>query len=385
MAMHVFSYRLKCLLRDKELLFWTLVFPILLGALFYFGFGNLMGSDGTGGFEPIRAAVVENQYYDTNVPFRTMLKALSDPGTERLLILTVTPDPAEAGRMLAEGEVAGVISVGPENSVSLEVAGSGLPQSLLKAVLEEYVHTSATVMSIAGQNPFAMFELLTAVGERVAHTREVSFGNRMPDWSMPYFYALIAMACLYSGFWGMRNSTEVQADQSAHGARRSVAPTHKMLVVMCDWAAGLVVAFGEMLVLLAYIMLVLRVDIGDQLGYVILTTLAGCFAGVSLGTLIGTMFHKSESMKVGVLIGTSMAMSFLAGLMFSVMKDIVARNVPVLSYINPAALISDAFYSLYVFDNHRRFFLNIGILVAISAVMCIVSYLQLRRERYASL
>jgi len=31
-------------------------------------------------------------------------------------------------------------------------------------------------------------------------------------------------------------------------------------------------------------------------------------------------------------------------------KDIIASKVPVLSYVNPAALISDAFYSLYVFD-----------------------------------
>ena len=71
--------------------------------------------------------------------------------------------------------------------------------------------------------------------------------------------------------------------------------------------------------------------------------------------------------------------------MFVKMKDIIARNAPVLSYINPAALISDAFYSLYVFDNHRRFFTNIAILCVLSAAMCLVSFMQLRGERYASL
>lgn len=385
MAMHMFSYRLKCLMRDKESLFWTLVFPILLGALFYFGFGHLMESDGGGSLGPIRAAVVEDSHYDANIPFREMLEELSVPGIDRLLILTSTPDNAEAQRLLAEGKVAGVISVGPANSVGLEVTGSGLEQSVLKAVLEEYVHASAAVTSIAIENPAAIGGLLRAVGERTSYTREVSFGSRMPDWSLTYFYALIAMACLYSGFWGLRNAMEVQADQSAHGARRSAAPTHKMTAVMCDWAAAMVVAFGEMLVLLAYLVFVLRVKIGDQIGYVLLTTLTGCFAGVSLGTLIGTKFHRSESLKTAALIATSMAMSFLSGLMFANMKDIVARNVPVLAYINPAALITDAFYSLYVFDNHRRFFLNIGLLVAISAAMCIASYLQLRRERYASL
>jgi len=67
------------------------------------------------------------------------------------------------------------------------------------------------------------------------------------------------------------------------------------------------------------------------------------------------------------------------------MKDIIARKAPFLSYINPAALITYAFYSLYVFASHRRFLLNIGLLLLISAAMCILSFLRLRRDRYASL
>jgi ABC-2 type transport system permease protein len=112
---------------------------------------------------------------------------------------------------------------------------------------------------------------------------------------------------------------------------------------------------------------------------------AGCVAGVSFGNFIGTVITTSESAKTGILIGHSMLMSFLAGLMWIDMKEVVARNAPVLAYINPAALISDAFYSLYVFDTHRRFFINIGMLFLISAVMCGISFVHLRRERYASL
>jgi ABC-2 type transport system permease protein len=99
----------------------------------------------------------------------------------------------------------------------------------------------------------------------------------------------------------------------------------------------------------------------------------------------GQVIRGSESVKIGILIGTSMLMSFLAGLMWVDVKDIIAGKAPVLSYVNPAALISDAFYSLYVFDTHRRFFINIGMLCLISAVMCMASFMLLRRERYASI
>ena len=53
-------------------------------------------------------------------------------------------------------------------------------------------------------------------------------------------------------------------------------------------------------------------------------------------------------------------MSFLARLMIDTMRHTVARKAPVLSYINPAALITDEFYRLYIIESHRRFFLNIA-------------------------
>jgi len=389
MAMHVFVYRLKCLLRDKEALFWTLAFPILLATLFYFAFGQLMGDHE--GFQPVPAAVVDSTSYQMNIPLRQMLEALATPGNGQMLELTVAATDEEAQMLLDDAKIVGFISVGEGSlvrggsAVRLTVAQSGLRQSILKAILDEYAHTFATVSSIMLQNPTALSGLISQIGTRLSYTRQISYSNAAPDTMLSYFFALIAMACLYGGFWGMRNSIDVQADLSPQGARRSVAPTHKLAVVVSDFAAGFVVHLAELLVLLAYLVFVLKVDLGDQTGYVLLATIAGCVTGVSFGTLVGTLFRKSEGVKNAALIGGSMLMSFLAGLMFVNMKDIIARTMPVLSYINPAALITDAFYSLYVFENHDRFFLNLGLLMLISAAMCFASFLQLRGEKYASL
>ena len=38
--LHV-RYRMKTMLRQKTLLFWSLAFPIILGMLFYFMFGGI--------------------------------------------------------------------------------------------------------------------------------------------------------------------------------------------------------------------------------------------------------------------------------------------------------------------------------------------------------
>ncbi len=164
-----------------------------------------------------------------------------------------------------------------------------------------------------------------------------------------------------------------------------MAPTHKLGVVLADAAAArrLSVFAGTDSPGVSGVRT--RNQFGNRAGYVLLTCLAGSVAGVSLGNLIGTVKTRGEGVKIGLVIGTSMTMKLLAGLMWVDMKYAVASKAPVLSYINPAALISDAFYSLYVFDTHRRFFINIGMLCLISAVMCTVSFMWLRRERYASI
>lgn len=380
MFMHVFGYRLKCLVRDKETVFWTLLFPLLLATFFYFAFGHLTAE--LEGFNPIKTVVVDDEAYRGNATFRQVLESLSKEGENQILELTLA-DENEAERLLEEGDVAGIITV--DDQIGLTVKQPGINQSILKAILDEYAHTTKTVSGIVAKNPGAVRQLIRDLENRKSHTEQVSFSDAVPDTMLAYFYALIAMACMYSAFWGLSNTVDVQADLSAQGARRSVAPTHKLQVVLADAVAALVVSFAEVLILLAYLAFVLGISFGNQLGYVLLTCFAGCIAGVSFGNFIGTVIRGSEAAKVGILIGASMLMSFLAGLMWVDVKDIIASKVPVLSYVNPAALISDAFYSLYVFDTHRRFSINIGMLCLISAVMCMASFMRLRRERYASI
>lgn len=93
-----------------------------------------------------------------------------------------------------------------------------------------------------------------------------------------------------------------------------MAPTHKLQVVLADAAAALVISFAEVVLLIAYMGLALNVRFGGQLGYVLLTCLAGCTAGVAQGTFIGTFVRGSEGVKTGILVGTNMTLTFWRGL-----------------------------------------------------------------------
>lgn len=379
MFRHLFLYRLRCLLRSRANLFWTLLFPIFLATAFHFSFGQML----TGGSpEPIMVAVVDDAAYREDHALAQMLTALAAPGESQLLKLTMASSES-AKALLDEGDVAGVIAVGPAGPM-LTVNRSGLNQSVLKAVLDEYLQTATTFAHLAEQNPQAMHEMLPRLLERVSFTREISFSDAEPNIMLSYFYALIAMTCLSGSYWGLQNSTQTQANLSAHGMRRSVAPTPKLRIVLSDTAAAVVVTFAEVLVLMAYMIGALKVDFGSQILFVLLVGFVGSLNGVALGTFVGTVFRQSENAKQSLLTGLTLSLSFLAGLMFVNIKDIVMQKAPLLSYINPAALVTDAFYSLYIFSSHQRFYLNLGLLTAITALLCLGSFLCLRSERYVS-
>lgn len=379
MFRHVCGYRLKCLLRDRTTVFWTMAFPLVMATLFHFAFGQLTGEHER--FNPIAVVVVDSEAYRENTGLQQMLELLSQPGAAKMLELSVA-DAQGAERMLTQGAVTGIITV--DETIGLAVKQSGIEESILKAILDEYAYTSKTVTGVLARNPGATQRLFAELGERRHYTGQISFSDAQPDTILGFFYALMAMACMFSSFWGLRNAVDVQADLSAQGARRSVAPTHKLSVVLSDAAAALVISFAEVLVLIAYMAFALRISFGNQVGYVLLTCLAGCVAGVSFGAFVGTVVRGGEGTKTGILVGMNLTMSFLAGLMWVETKDIVARKAPALSYINPATLISDAFYSLYIFDSHRRFFTNLAMLCLLSAIMCAASFMRLRRESYAS-
>jgi ABC-2 type transport system permease protein len=140
----------------------------------------------------------------------------------------------------------------------------------------------------------------------------------------------------------------------------------------------------ELLLLLAFLTGVLGISFGDQLFYIALTCVVGSLTGVSFGACIAAIIKKGEGVIVGILIGSTMTMSFLAGMMSSDIKYLVMTKVPILSYLNPASLITDSFYALYYYNTHTQFFTNLLLLGAFTLLFTI-TYLVLRRQKYASL
>ncbi len=383
MFLNIFLNRLKCIIRDKELVFWTLLFPLILATFFNLAFSNLSRAED---FKTFNIAVVDSKEYQEAVYFKGFIeqhmKEDSDTNNDVKLFNVKVVSREEADKMLNNSEVVGYITYG--SPLKLTVKNSGYEETILKEILDQYSQTTSAVETIVKEDPSALQKGLTQdVGNNSEFTKELQLGtNNKPDTTVNYFYTLIAMASFYFAFFGLKEVTDIQANLSKRAARLNVAPVHKIKLLISGLSASLVVSLVEIMVVMSYMIFILKIDFGNQLGLVLLTCFVGCAAGISFGAFISAVVKKGEGVKVAIFIASTMTASFLAGMMFDKMKYIVQENLPILSYINPVALITDALYALYYYDTYTRFYVNIGLLGAFTVLFCLITYMVIRRQKY---
>ena len=347
MFFHNYKYRLKCIVRDKAMMFWTLLFPIILAILFNLALGNIGSADN---FKPINLAVVKNSSYEGEEEFTKVLDEGSDKKRDDVVFNTQYVSKNKAEKLLEDNKVEGYIFF--DDDINIVVNKSGLNQTIIKSFVDEYKEKVSTIKRIIKENPKALNEdMMKNLLKDTNYLKEVAISKQSPDPSVNYFYTLIGMACLYGSFLGIKEISAIQANQSSQGARVCVSPTHKIKIFASSMLATTTVELFDIGVLLLFISTVLGVNFSSNLGYILLTCLVGTITGVTMGTFIGIIVKKNEGVKVGILIGSTMTMSFLAGMMYDKMKYIVANKLPILAYINPVNLIADSFYSLYFYDN----------------------------------
>lgn len=376
--LQAYKYGLLSAVRNKSQLFWSLLFPLILGTLFNLAFSSIIKT--TESFSEIPVAVVEAGNSETSEYFTDIVNELS--AGEGAMLSPVYTDPEEAEELLAKGDIEGIFHVGDD--IRLIVSDEGINQSILKIISDSYLQISATVSNIAQTRPDMVEEVIAGIYDDLEVNEEITLGNET-NTMLQYYYALIAMTCLFGCFFGFYKVLAIKADMSALAARRSVSPTKKLSMILSDFFAAVTIQFLQTLIVIAYLVFILGINFGDQWEFVILTSFVGCISGVSYGTFIGSVVKTNENTSMGILTVSSLFLCFLSGLMMQNMKYIVEQYAPVINLINPAALLSDAFYCLTVYDNYSRYTRNMVSLLIISAIFCIVSGFVLRRKRYASI
>ena len=385
MFIHNFKYAFKTLFKNRMLIFWTFAFPIILGTLFNMAFSNIENSEK---LDIINIAIINNDDFENNEAFKTSFEELSDENNEDRLFNTQYTTEEKAKELLDNGEIVGYMKL-KEDKPILTFATSGINETIFKYVTEEIEQTSDIIKNLSetetqkqitsGNYNINYEEIYNKVIELAKEDKVKlkNISNSNLSYTMIEFYTLIAMTCLYGGMLSMGSINQTLANMSNKGKRIAVSPTKKGTIILSSLLASYIAQLIGLAILFVYTLFVLKVDYGDNTSLIILLAMIGSFAGLTLGTFVGTLFKTNENAKTGILIALTMFWCYLSGMMGITMKYVVDKNVPIINKINPASMITDGLYSLYYYDTFDRYWFNIISLLIFAFVLMLISFFSL--------
>ena len=207
MFKHLFINKIKVLLKNKAMLFWALIFPFVLGTFFKLALGNVGES-----FEMkvISIAVVDNQYYKENKIFKNVISSLSEKNENQLFETKYTTE-SEAIALLNDEKIEGYIKIDENNNAQMVVNENGINETIIKSVLDEYYQMSSVTVQMMEYNPEVIYNgVLETLYKEKNYILDDS--NENIDFSINYFFTLIAMTCLYGSLIGIEVIKDCEAN-----------------------------------------------------------------------------------------------------------------------------------------------------------------------------
>ncbi len=390
MFIHNFKYAIKNLFGNKMLIFWTFAFPIILGTFFSLAFSSIEDNEK---LDIIDIAIVNNKEFKNDEIMKTTFKELSNKNNKDRLFNTKYVSLKKAKKLLSDNKVSGYLFI-EDNNPKIVVLKSGIDQTILKYTVDQINQTKEIIPNLINKevekspiNKVDYEKIYNDVNKLVSKdtSKITDISKSNLSYTMIEFYTLIALTCLYGGMISMYIINMSLANMSMQGRRIQISPIKKSKIILSNLLASYIVQLLGLLLLFLYTIFILHVDYGDNIILIIILSLVGTLAGLSLGVAVSTLLKKNEATKTGIIISITMLGSFLSGMMGITMKYIIDKNIPIINKLNPASMITDGFYSLYYYDGIERYLFNIISLLIFSSILIIISCISLRRQKYDSI
>ena len=393
---NTFKYTTLSIVRERSIVVWVLLFPLILATLFNAMFKGI--DENAHDLDPIPVAIVNKSEGGADKAFQTMMDMLSE-GDEALLAPVEVKTHDEAQELLRDNKTIGTITLDADGWPSLELSAvSGetgvsmgqVKRTVLADVVDDFCRTRTAVEDIMENDPQAIRnpDVVRSFVRIDDYTSELKITHSQTREYVRYFYALLGFAALMAANVGLTAVGAIQPNISPLGARRAISGTRRARTLAGAIAASWLVSFLALVVAFVYIRFVLNVEFGGREAACILGIAVSALMATAFGALVGALPHVPASAKGGILSGITCLLSLFAGLYGTPalrLADQVARNAPWATAINPVKQVSNLFYSLYVYTDLEPFFQTLGVLALTTAVFALVAALMMRRQSYASL
>lgn len=390
-----FLINVKTSIRNTSSLFWVLAFPVILAALMLGIMGNLQ--DGYTA-EAQHFAIVSDSNWKASPGADELVSSLSKKpkaGSDdtQLLIPTTVATKAEADTRLDSRKDIGYLYAGSDGLVNMvlcdreaasiqsdSTASEGIAVSILSASLGSFNQAKSARSTKSSPST----QILVRSGGQT-YTKQIRLTHIHPSMTAPYFFAVLAMACLIGASTAAEMIARTQPNLSALGARRASSPSPKWRQAAGAFLASWLFSAVSLLVAYIFVRTVCGAQIGGRDPIALIAIAVGTFMATAFGSMMGAIPKLPIETKVGLVVGIDCTLSAFIGLYGSLAMDLnnaIQERAPVLHLINPVKQVSNLFYDIVYYDSLAPFARTCGILVIMAAIFLVACGLLLRKQRY---
>ena len=399
--LHSLKYAFITTVKNKNTFVWTFIFPIALSTFMFLSFGNVYKDELVMNSIPV---AVEEGVEETKISVQNFLEGAKQSNGDPYFVVSVLSKEA-AKEALENGDVSAIVNT-EGLTPTVVVNGNDFKEEIVITAMNEYLKYQKTVVGFAADiaktgfvdengnrispedlTPEKLAEAEAAILAKIAEAEtdeqffnETSLAKGPQNIYNNFFYATFAMGCLFACLGAVNLTDKLIPGRTPLSGRINICGTSKFKMVISQMSVNLLVVFAAQMGAYFYMRLI-GIELTDDILAVAGILLAGASFGISLGVLIGAIPRLGEGSKVGIGVGVTMLISFLADLCTTGIKDSIERNMPIINRISPAALISDSFMTIYVYDDYDRYFRNLITLVAMAVVITTIAIFILSRSR----
>ena len=227
MFIHNLKYSLKILFRNKSLIFWSFIFPIILVTFFKIAFSNISEAQK---LKPFNIAVVEDENFKNDIVLSKSIEKLSDLKNNDRLFNTQYVDITKAKDLLISKDIVGYL-VYNNNKFEVVVNENGINETIFKDSVEQILQDEEVMNNIVKNNISNMnsyknypidYELIYQNAANLIQNQKaniVDISNNNLDFIMIEYYTVIAMTCLYGSMTSLLIINYNLANMSNKGKR----------------------------------------------------------------------------------------------------------------------------------------------------------------------
>ncbi len=348
--LRLFVFTIKINVRDFGYWFWTLVYPLLLAAVFVFTTQNIMNQSS---LSTIVVGVEEDGLYNT---------ILSDIE----LVETIEMSEETAREQLKDEEITAFVA----NNGDMLVESSGIQQTIITSIVNDIHHI------IESDIDYQHFDFETSY---------ITAEEFESEPQIVMFFSLLGMVSFYSMFSVMEFLTKIQPNLSFEGARFYASPFNKLQMITSNILASILLGLFTNGAVLIFLMIVYQGTLFDQLLPTLGLLLLGNIAGAGLGLILGVIPLANEGFKTTIGVLATLFLSFSGGLGGPQLRQIIIENLPLLHQYNPIGQLVDTMYQINYMGNYDNYLFTSILLVSIFVFAVVLAFFFLRGKQYDSL